>query len=159
MVARTYWSINAFLLSIFAAAAIGLVGACENTARGLKEDAARAEQATRDEGAQARENAKGVANDAAQAARTVGHMAAAASEEVAERASAVRRNVNVKAALMADPAVDATRIDVDADYRTRTLSLKGFVPTEGERSRAEAIAKDKAQGYTVVNHITVQPRA
>jgi osmotically-inducible protein OsmY len=157
-VARTHCSISAFLLSIIAALSIGLVAACQNTAQGLKKDTADAAAETRDERAKARDAAKDIANDAAQAARTVGNMAADAGEEVAERASAIKEQVDVKSALMADPAVDATRIDVDVDYRTRTLSLNGYVPTRGERDRAEAIAKEKAQGYKVVNNISVQPR-
>ena len=66
--------------------------------------------------------------------------------------------MDVKTALMADPSVDATRIDVDVDYRTRTVTLNGYVPTDGERDRAEAIAKAKADGYKIVNNMTVQPR-
>jgi osmotically-inducible protein OsmY len=157
-VARTHCSINAFLLAIIAAVSIAVVAACENTARGLKQDAANAESQTRDERAKAQSTAKDVANDAVQAARTVGSMAADAGEEVAERASALKEQVDIKAALMADPSVDATRIDVGADYRTRTITLNGYVPTQSERERAEAVAKAKAQGYKVVNNISVQPR-
>lgn len=157
--ARTHGSINAFLLALIAAGSIGLVTACENTARGLKQDAANAEAETRDDRAQARDAAKDIANDAAQAARTVGTMAADAGEEVAERAGAFKEKVDVKSALMADPSVDASRISVNADYRTRTITLSGFVPTTGERDRAAAIAKDKAAGYTIVNNIGVQPRS
>jgi hypothetical protein len=32
------------------------------------------------------------------------------------------------------------------------------VPTQAERDRAEAVAKDKARGYKVVNNLSVQPR-
>lgn len=59
---------------------------------------------------------------------------------------------------MADPSVDATRIDVDADYRTRTITLNGYVPTNTERDAAAVIAKGHAEGYKVVNNISVQPR-
>ena len=156
--ARTHCSINAFLLAVIAAAAIGLVTACENTARGLKQDTANAETETRDERAQAKASAKEVANDAAQAAQTVGNMAADAGEELAERASALKEKVDIKSALMADPAVDATRISVTVDYRTRRVTLTGYVPTAGERDRAESLAKAKAEGYTIVNNIGVQPR-
>ena len=157
-VARTHRSINAFVLAIVAALSIGLVAACENTASGLREDAAKAEAQTRDERAQAQAAAKEVAKDAAEAARAVGTMAAQAGEELAERAGAAKENVDIKTALMADPSVDATRIDVDVDSKTRTVTLKGYVPTSGERQRAESIAKEKAQGYKIVNSITVQPR-
>ena len=49
---------------------------------------------------------------------------------------------------MADPSVDATRIDVDTDYRTRTVTLNGYVPTAAERDVAEAIAKAPARRAT-----------
>ena len=156
--ARTHCSINAFLLALIAALSIGLVAACENTARGIKQDTAEAEANTRDERAQAKDAAKDVANDAAQAARTVGSMAADAGEEVAERAGALKERVDVKSALMADPSVDASRISVNVDYKTRTITLNGYVPTAGERERAEAVAKHTAAGYNVVNTIGVQPR-
>ena len=157
--ARTHFSINAFILAIIATLSIGLVTACENTARGLKQDAAEAEADTRDERAQASAAAKEVANDAAHAARAVGTMAKDAGEELAEKASAVGETVDIKAALMADPAVDASRIDVDVSTWTKTVTLNGYVPTIAERDKAEAIAKAKAGGYKVVNNIAVQPRS
>ena len=156
--ARTHCSINAFILAIIAALCIGLVSACENTARGVQQDTAEAEVETRDERAQAREAAEELGDDAANAAREVGNMAAEAGEELAERASAITENIDVKAALMAEPAVDATRIDVDVNAATRTVTLKGYVPTAGEREKAEAVAKAEAEGYKVVNNIAVQPR-
>lgn len=152
--ARTHCSINAFLLGVIAFISIGLVAACENTARGLQQDAAKVEAETRDERANAREAARDVADDAAQAARAVGTMAADAGEEIAERTNAATQTVDIKTALMADPSVDATRIDVDTDHRTRTVTLNGHVPTPAERERAESIARDKAKDYKVVNNIT-----
>jgi osmotically-inducible protein OsmY len=157
-VARTHCSINAFLLGIIAALSIGLVTACENTARGLKQDTAELEEATRDERAQAQDAARGLAQDAAAAAQTVGAIAADAGEEVAERASAVKQNVDVKAALMADASVDASRIDVDVNASTRTITLNGYVATASERTKAEAITRAKAEGYKVVNNIALGDR-
>jgi osmotically-inducible protein OsmY len=158
-VARTHCSINAFILTIIAIAAIALTTACENTARGLKQDAAEAEVETRDERARAAAAARELANDAAQAGRAVGAMAADAGEELAEKASAATQNIDVKAALMADTSVDASRIDVDVNSWTKTVTLNGYVSTDGERTRAEEIAKAKAEGYNVVNKIAVQPRS
>ena len=138
--------------------AIGLTTACENTARGLEQDTAEAEAETRDERAAAAAAAKDVAKDAVQTGRAVGSMAAEAGEELAERAGAAVEHVEVKAALMADPSVDASRIDVDVNAWTSTVTLDGYVPTAAERDRAGAIAKAKAAAYTVVNNIAVQPR-
>jgi osmotically-inducible protein OsmY len=156
--ARTHCSIHAFLLGCVAALAIAGAAACDKTAQGLKQDAQQAEADTRDERAQAKETAKDIGEDAANAAGRVVDSAAEAGEEMAERASAIKETVDVKTALMADPSVDATRIDVDADYRTRTITLNGYVPTNPERDAAEAIAKARAAGWKVVNNIAVQPR-
>jgi osmotically-inducible protein OsmY len=157
-VARTHASINSFILACVAAA-IGTAGsACDDTARGLKQDAQKMEEQTRDERAQAAAAARELGNDAAKAANRAGAVAAQAGEELAERASAAVQTVDVKTALMADPSVDATRIDVDTNYADRTVTLKGYVPTNTERDMAEVIAKAKAEGYTVINQITVKPR-
>ncbi len=156
--ARAHNSINAFILSCVAAFAITGAAACQNTARGLEQDAKKAEVDTRDERAQAKEAAREIGSDAARVANRAGRAAGQAGEEIAERAGAAFQTVDIKTALMADPSVDATRIDVDTDYKTKTVTLKGYVPTETERNMAEVIAKAKADGYTVVNSITVQPR-
>lgn len=157
--ARAHCSINAFILAIIASLAIAITTACENTARGVKQDSAEAEAQTRDERAQATAAAKEVANDAVKTGRAVGAMAAEAGEELAEKAGALAENVDVKAALMADASVDASRIDVDVNSYSKTVTLSGYVSTAGEREKAEAISKARASGYTVVNKIAVQPRS
>lgn len=141
-----------------AAFAITGTAACQNTARGLKQDAQQAEEQTRDERAEAKDKAHEVGQDAAKAAHRAGQTAGQIGEEIAEKAGAAWHTVDVKAALMADASVDATRIDVDTDSHTKTLTLSGYVPTEAERTRAENIARAKAEGYTVVNNIQVRPR-
>lgn len=156
--ARTYTSINAFILACVAALAVAGATACDNTARGVKQDAKQAEEQTRDERAEAQERARELGNDAAQAANRAGRAASEGSEELAERASAMIETVDVKSALMADPSVDATRIDVDTDYKTRTVTLNGYVPTITERDMAEVVATGHAEGYRVVNNLKVLPR-
>jgi osmotically-inducible protein OsmY len=158
-VARAYCSINAFILSTVAALAIAGAAACDNTAKGLKQDAARMEAETRDERAQAKAAAKQLGSDAVMVANRAAGAAAEAGEELAERAGAAVEGLDVKSALMADPSVDATRIDVDSNYKTRTITLHGIVPTYTERDMAEVIAKARAEGYRVVNNLTVQPRS
>jgi osmotically-inducible protein OsmY len=158
-VARAHCSINAFILSVVAAFAIAGTAACQNTARGLKQDAQQAEEQTRDERSEVEDKARDLGNDAARTANRVGSAAAEAGEELAERAGAAWESIDVKGALMAETSVDATRIDVDTDYRTKTVTLKGYVPTETERNMAEVIAKARAEGYTVVNNIEVRPRS
>lgn len=156
--ARTHCSIHAFILGCVAALAFVGAAACDKTARGVKQDAQQAEAETRDERAQAKDAVKALGNNAAAAADRVADSAAQAGEELAERASAVKEAIDVKTALMADPSVDATRIDVDTDYRIRTVTLNGYVPTNTERDMAEVIAKGHAEGWKIVNNISVQPR-
>jgi osmotically-inducible protein OsmY len=156
-VARTHF-ITAVLRVLTVTAVLGAAAACDNTARGVKQDAQQAEADTRDERAEAAAKAREVGNDVAHAARRAAGAAAEAGEELAERASAAGEEIDVKASLMSDPSVDATRIDVDTDYRTKTVTLKGYVPSETERDMAEVIAKARAEGYTVVNQLVVRPR-
>jgi hyperosmotically inducible periplasmic protein len=63
-----------------------------------------------------------------------------------------------KAALIADGRVDAGNINVDTIASTKTVVLKGTVPTEEQRRVAEAIARDQAKGYTITNNLAVAPR-
>ena len=153
--ARTHCSINAFLLAVIAATTIGVVSACENTAQGLKQDAAKAEAETRDERAVAADKARELGSGAAQAARQIGAAAAQAGDELADKASGKKEEIAVEAALMSDSTVDGTRVDVDVDYFTRTVTLNGSVPTMQERTQAETVAKAHASGSKVVNNISV----
>ena len=157
--ARSIIGINAFIRGCVTALAIASAAACDRTAQGVKQDAEQAEAATRDERAKTGEAARELGREAKSAADKVANVAAEAGEEVAERASAAKVTVDVKAALMADPSVDATRLDVSTDYRTRTVTLNGYVSTAAERDAAEAIAKKRVEGYKVVNNLTVQPRS
>ncbi len=156
--ARSHSSINAFILSCVAAFAIAGTAACDNTARGVKQDAQQAEEQTRDERAAAADSARELGNDAARAANRAGSAAADAGEELAERAGAAWETLDVKGALMADASVDTSRIDVDTNYETKTVTLNGSAPTETERDMAEVIAKARAEGYTVVNNLQVKGR-
>jgi osmotically-inducible protein OsmY len=157
-VAPIHRSNNALVLICASVLIVGAATACENTARGIKQDAKQAESGTRDERADAKAKASELKDNVAHATERAAGAAAQAGEEIAERASAVKETIDVKASLMADPSVDATRLNVDTDYRTRTITLKGFVPSDAERSAAEAIAKARAPGYTVVNNLVVKPR-
>lgn len=61
----------------------------------------------------------------------------------------------IKTALMADRAIDASHIDVDTDEARRVVSLKGRVPTAGQRTAAVALARAKAPGYEISDQLTV----
>ena len=77
------------------------------------------------------------------------------TEKAAEKTSAATNTVDVKSALIADGRVDASNINVDTSSSTKTVVLKGSVPTAQQKTTAEAIARDKAEGYTINNQLTV----
>ena len=79
------------------------------------------------------------------------------TEKVVEKTAAATQTVDVKSALIADGRVDASNINVDTSSSTKTVVLKGSVPTAQQKTLAEQIAKDKAEGYTIQNQLTVAP--
>jgi osmotically-inducible protein OsmY len=82
------------------------------------------------------------------------------ASEVGDTVSAAAQTTMVKAALMADKGVDASGIDVDTEAATKTVMLKGTVPTAAQKTTAERIAKAKvSKGYSVHNMLTVAPRS
>jgi osmotically-inducible protein OsmY len=80
------------------------------------------------------------------------------AESATEKSVAAVETVDVKSALIADGRVDASRINVDTIANTKTVVLKGSVPTIEQRATAENIARDKASGYTISNQLIVAPR-
>ena len=109
--------------------------ACSNTVEGLKKDAKENKVEERTEKA---------VEKVTEAAREAGH-------EIRVHTLAIA----IKAALVADRKVEAGGISVDADEQTRTVTLKGTVPSEAQRTAAEATARRKAKGYRVRNLLTV----
>ena len=77
------------------------------------------------------------------------------TEKVVEKTAAATQTVDVKSALIADGRVDASNINVDTSASTKTVVLKGSVPTQQQKTTAEAIARDKAEGYTITNQLSV----
>lgn len=128
--------------------------ACGNTAEGVKKDGEQAAAAT----AEAREEAHEAAAEVSRAARGARDAAAETAEHASERLAAVVQGVDVKTALMADPSIDAARIDVDAMADARTIRLEGLVSTEAERDMAGIIAAGHAPGYRIDNQLMVAPR-
>jgi osmotically-inducible protein OsmY len=80
------------------------------------------------------------------------------TERNVEKAAAGVETVDVKSALVADGRVDATNINVDTIASTKTVVLKGSVPTAEQKKTAEAIARDQAKGYTINNQLAVVPK-
>jgi osmotically-inducible protein OsmY len=112
-----------------AAALLALATACGNTADGAKEDAESAAAKTQE------------------AAAATGSAVSGALE-----------TGQVKAWLTADTRVDASDINVDTDEAKKTVTLRGTVPADSQKTIAEQIAKDKAVGYTIINDLTIRPK-
>ena len=78
-----------------------------------------------------------------------------------DNASAVRGGIetmDVKSAIVADKQVDSGAIDVDTFQDRKVVVLRGSVPTEAQKARAEQIARDHAKGYTIENKLAVVPQ-
>jgi osmotically-inducible protein OsmY len=81
-------------------------------------------------------------------------------QDTKENTSAVRgglETVDVKTAIIADKSIDSGAIDVDTYQDKKVVVLRGSVPTEAQKQRAEQIARDNAKGYTVENRLVVAP--
>ena len=84
-----------------------------------------------------------------------------AVEDTKENTSAVRgaaETVDVKSAIIADKAIDSGAIDVDTYQDKKLVILRGSVPSEAQKARAEQIARKNATGYTVDNRLAVVPQ-
>jgi osmotically-inducible protein OsmY len=82
-------------------------------------------------------------------------------EDTKENTSAVRgglETVDVKSAIVADKNIDSGAIDVDTYQDKKLVVLRGSVPSEAQKARAEQIARENAKGYTVENRLAVVPQ-
>ena len=150
---------NGLMTFVFAGLALVATAACDNTAAGAKKDAEIAAEDAKKASEKAAEATADAARDASDATKRAGEAAAEgaadATADAAASTSAAATTTAVKSALMADKSVDATHIDVDSDGARKVVTLRGRVRSEAQRSSAERIAQAKADGYTVVNHLTV----
>jgi osmotically-inducible protein OsmY len=78
------------------------------------------------------------------------------AEKTAEKTAAAVNTVDVKSALIADKRVDASDINVDTSSSSKTVVLKGTVPTAEQIKVAEEIARENADGYRITNQLTVK---
>jgi hyperosmotically inducible periplasmic protein len=75
-----------------------------------------------------------------------------------ENASAVRgavETLDVKSAIIADKTIDAGAIDVDTYQDKKVVVLRGSVPTDAQKAKAEQIARQHAEGYSIENRLAV----
>jgi predicted small secreted protein len=125
------------LLAIVATLSFAIAGAaCDNTRRGADQDMHDAREAT---------------PGTDDARRTAG--------EAGRATGAAFQTFDVRTSLMTDDSVDAGDINVDTNHDTRTVVLKGTVPTAAQREAAERIATREAEGYRIDNQLTVRPRS
>ena len=137
--------------------------AAEHAGEKLKELGAKAVEGAKDLGDKAADGARKAGDKIEEGADKAGDKTARGAEKAGEKAegagdtlSAAAQTTKVKAALMADKNVDASHIDVDTDGGSKTVMLKGTVPTAAQKTSAERIAKDKvSKGYSVHNMLTV----
>ena len=157
------------LLGTLAVTALALAPACRNTAEGVKKDSEQNAEKTRQEAQAVKEEsqdtahkggekAKEVGGKVAEGAKDIGEKIKEGAREVGSEVGATKQTVDVKAALMVDKSIDASHIDVDTDADTRTVTLKGTVPTAAQKAAAEKVAREKAEGYRVRNLLTVVKR-
>ncbi len=150
---------NGLMTFVFAGLAMVATAACDNTAAGARKDAEIAAEDAKRASEKAAEATADAARDASDATKRAGEAVAEgtadATRDAAAASSAAATTTSVKSALMADKSVDATKIDVDSDGTSRTVTLRGSVPNETQRASAERIARAKAEGYTVVNQLTI----
>jgi osmotically-inducible protein OsmY len=141
--------------------------AAEEAGEKLKELGDKAVEGAKDLGDKASDKMAEGAHKAEDKTATGAEKAEHGAEKAGEKASdagdavsAAAQTTMVKAALMADKDVDASGIDVDTEAATRTVMLKGTVPTAAQKASAERIAKGKvSKGYSVHNMLTVAPKS
>jgi osmotically-inducible protein OsmY len=82
-------------------------------------------------------------------------------QDTKENTSAVRggvETVDVKTAIIADKDIDSGAIDVDTFQDRKLVVLRGSVPTQAQKEKAEMIAKDHAKSYRIENQLAVVPK-
>lgn len=131
-----------------------------DTARSAADDTARNVERAGESAADSTARAGNVlerAGDAtADAARDAGGAVKDALGNAGRAGDAAIQTFDVKAALTADSRVDAANINVDTDHATKTVVLKGRVPTTAQKTLAAQIATEHADGYNVRNELTVR---
>jgi len=118
-------------------ASVVFLGGCRNTAAGAREDAANA------------------ADKVSSAASDAGKATTKAAASTGATVAAAVETIDVKSALIADRTVDASAINVDTFAETKTVVLKGSVPTTEQREEAGRIAAAEAPGYRIDNQLAV----
>ena len=129
---------------LLAATTMAVTTACDNTRAGAARDTEVAAEQARQAG-----------REAEPAVRDAGDAIADGAAAVKDAADSSTTTAQVKSALIAEAAVDASNINVDTDTARQTVTLRGSVPTTAQKAAAERIARDKAEGFVVVNELKI----
>jgi osmotically-inducible protein OsmY/predicted small secreted protein len=139
---------------------VSLFAACQNTARGVEQDTEKNTAAARENAREANADARDKAHEAGQAMDRAGDRAVQegrdATHSVGATLDAAAQTMQIKTALIDADNLDANDIDVDTNGDTKTVTLKGHVPTAAQKAAAERIAHEKAPDYKVVNMLEVR---
>jgi predicted small secreted protein len=136
-----------------------MTAACDNTARGAREDAADAKRDAQEATADVKDKARDEAAKAAAEGREAKDDVRRAAGDAGAAIDAAAETIDVKTALMSDAAVDASDINVDTFHETKTVVLKGSVPSAAQKTEAGNIAARQAEGYKIDNRLVVKPRS
>ncbi|MGE3509740.1 MAG: BON domain-containing protein [Vicinamibacterales bacterium] len=101
------------------------------------------------------EQIEDAAGDVGEATRDAGREVGDGVGTAGRAAGAAFETADVKTALMTDSRVDAGDINVDTNHDTKTVVLKGRVPSEAQKDIAEEIARREAEGYRVDNQLRI----
>jgi|SRR5581483_1540870 len=143
---------------------VALFAACSNRAPGTQEKTAQTQTTPASSadsapttGRAADDKAVSVEHDAAATKESLGRAGqpANAPSATANTMDSAQQTMDIKSALMADKSLDASRINVDTDGATNTVTLTGRVSTEADKKAADRIAAGKAPGYKIVNSLVV----
>jgi osmotically-inducible protein OsmY len=153
--------INVDRRRVLAVAALAVLPALGCTAQAKKETPEGRETPTagRQQGSDEAPSVSEAARDVKDAAEKAAGEVKDATQDLAPKVDAAKQVADVKLALMADPNVDASGIDVDADEGTKTIHLKGTVPSPAQKTSAERIARGKAEGWKIHNMLAVGKRS
>ena len=150
------WLVPSFALGMFLAAG------CQNTAEGVKDDAAKntaaVEKSAEVAGEKAAQAVETAGEKTAQAAANAGKTMANAGQDVT---GALQVTPMVKTAIAADTDLNDAKNKIDVDSKDGIVHLKGHVTTNELKKRAGEIAektiKDNKGTDKVMNQLLVQP--
>ena len=103
--------------------------------------------------------ADNVADATSNAVNSTGNAIAKGADNVADgttgAVAVLTLTPKIKAAILNNPAMKGTTVNVDTLPDKTTIALRGNVKTEAQKKMAESVAKKMAGNYKVANQLTV----